>query len=65
MRGGWLFGKAHVEPVEEYLEILVRLCVARQHEGLAVSRGEVDVDHLHGLELVQDGARREPGREPP
>jgi len=33
---------------------MVRLGIARQDDMAAVGGGEVDVDHLHGLELFED-----------
>ena len=46
--------QAELQLLQEDLLIMVRLGIARQHDMAAVRGGQVDVDHLHGLELFQD-----------
>jgi hypothetical protein len=58
---GWLAGQGEVELVEQQLEILPGLGVAREDQVAAVGGRQVYVDHLHGLELFENGARRESG----
>jgi len=47
--------------VQQELEIFPWLGVAWQDEVASVGGGQVDVDHLHGLEFFEDGAGRESG----
>lgn len=51
------------EALQQDLLILVRLGIAWQHDLAPVGGRQLDVDHLHGLELVEDGSRGEARRQ--
>jgi hypothetical protein len=57
--GRGLRGQLEGELGDEQLLVGVELCVAGEDEGSTVGRGEVDVEHLDGCELVEHGAGRE------
>ena len=54
-----LRGQGEAELVYEQLLIGIELGVAAQNQDTAVGGREVDVEHLHGCQLVED----RPGRE--
>ncbi len=63
--GPWwgLRGQLEVELPDQELLVGVEFGMAAEHERAAVGGGEVNVEHLHGGELVQDGPRREAVRQ--
>ncbi len=58
-----LRGQLEVELPDQELLVGVEFGMAAEHERAAVGGGEVNVEHLHGGELVQDGPRREAVRQ--
>ena len=62
--GGRLGRQLELELVEQKLEFVLGLGVAGELDLAAVRGGNVDVDHLHGGELLEHAARRQPGSEP-
>ena len=52
-----------LELVEQKLEFGLWLGVVGELDLAAVGGGDVDVDHLHGGELLEHAARRQPGGE--
>ena len=59
--GRGLVGELEFEFLEEELLVVAGLGVAAQDEGAAVGGGEVDIEHLDGGELVEDGSGGEAG----
>lgn len=55
-----LFGEGQLELVEQELEVFLGLGVAGHDDLAAVGGGQVDVEHLHGGELFEHGARGQP-----
>ena len=53
---GRLLGKLEPEFFQQEFLIGVGLGVAAQDQGPAVGRGEMNIEHLDGGQLVQDGA---------
>ena len=58
-----LSGQGKLEFVEQQLQLWLGLCVAREAQFASVGCGHVDIDHVHGCELVQHAARGESRRE--
>ena len=58
-----LSGQGKLEFVEQQLQLGLGLCVAREAQFTSVGCWHVDIDHLHGRELLEHAARREPRSE--
>ena len=58
-----LGGQIQLQLVEEQFEFGLRLGVAGQQQLAAIGGGQVHVDHLHGGELFEHAARRQPRRQ--
>ncbi len=58
-----LGGQGEFEFVQQQVQFRLGLGVAREAQFSPVGRGHVDVDHLHGGELLEHGTGREAGRE--
>ena len=56
----WLGGQGELEFLDQQLQFRFGLRVAREGEFAPIGGGHVDVDHLHGGELIEHGSRREP-----
>jgi hypothetical protein len=56
----WLGGQGQFEFLEQQLQFGLGLRVAREGEFAPIGGGHIDVDHLHGGELLEHGSRRKP-----
>ena len=54
--GRWLRRQLELELPDQKLEFLLRLGVSRQPQLSTVGRRQMDIDHLHGGELLQNAA---------
>ena len=61
--GGWLGGQLQFQLLQQEAEFGFGLGVAGEQQLAAVGGRHVHVDHLHGGELLQHAARREPRRQ--
>ena len=53
----WLGGQGELEFLEQQLQLRFGLRVAREGEFATIGRRHVDIDHLHGGELLEHAAR--------
>ena len=56
-------GQIQLQFVQQQVELGFGLGVAGEHQLAAVGGWQVHVDHLHGGELLEHAARRQPGRQ--
>src|SRR6516165_12646543 len=66
MRGdyrSWLGGQGELELVEQQYEFGFRLSVAGEQQFAAIGGRHVEVDHLHGGELLDGAPWRQAGRQ--
>ena len=61
--GWWLGGQLQSQLVHQEAEPGFGLGIAGEQQLAAVGGRQVHVDHLHGGELLQHAARRQPGRQ--
>ena len=59
----WLGGKLQFQLIQQEAELGFGLGIAGEQQLAAVGGRQVDIDHLHGGELFQHAARRQPGRQ--
>ena len=61
--GWWLGGQLQFQLLQQEAELGFGLGIAGEHQLAAVGGRQVHVDHLHGGELFQHTARRQPWRQ--
>ena len=61
--GWWLGGQLQFQLLQQEAELGFGLGIAGEHQLAAVGGRQVHVDHLHGGELLQHTARRQPWRQ--
>ena len=61
--GWWLGGQIQLQFLQQEAELGFGLGVAGEYQLAAVGGRQVHVDHLHGGELIEHAARRQPGRQ--
>ena len=59
----WLGGKLQFQLIQQEAELGFGLGIAGEQQLAAVGGRQVHIDHLHGGELFQHAARRQPGRQ--
>ena len=59
----WLGGKLQFQLIQQEAELGFGLGIAGEQQLAAVGGRQVNIDHLHGGELLQHAARRQPGRQ--
>lgn len=55
-------GEFEIEPLEQKLQLSLRLGVAGEYEFTPVGGGDVHIEHLHGGEFVEHAARAQAAR---
>ena len=61
--GWWLGGQLQLQFVQQQVELGFGLSIASEQQLAAVGGWQMHVDHLHGGELFQHAARRQPRRQ--